>query len=194
MKNLNKILTKKFLKIEYLKSKKSSVKIAEEINCSKTSVLNYLKKYNIYRRTLAQAFKGIRKSLKTEFKKGNHPENEFKKGNKLNRGINNPMFGVYKYGKTAPNWKGGKSFESYPLGWTQMFKKQIRDRDEHKCQFCGCPEIDCNRKLSVHHIDYNKENLNPNNLISLCQSCHLKTNGNRDYWYAYFLFKYLEEI
>lgn len=31
-------------------------------------------------------------------------------------------------------------------------------------------------------IDYDKDNLDPNNLISLCNSCHAKTNKNRDYW------------
>lgn len=71
-------------------------------------------------------------------------------------------------------------------GWNKTFKEQIRYRDGYKCQICGCPEVECERKLSVHHIDYNKDNLNPNNLISLCHSCHQKTNGNRDYWKRYF--------
>lgn len=38
----------------------------------------------------------------------------------------------------------------------------------------------------VHHIDYNKLNCNPNNLITLCKSCHMKTNFNREYWLDYF--------
>ena len=37
-----------------------------------------------------------------------------------------------------------------------------------------------------NHIDYNKLNCNPNNLISLCRKCHMKTNSNRDYWINYF--------
>ena len=84
------------------------------------------------------------------------------------------------------NWQGGKSFEPYPLGWTRTYKEQIRYRDGYKCQICGCHEVECNRKLHVHHIDYNKKNCNINNLISLCINCHTKTNANRDYWYAYF--------
>ena len=31
-------------------------------------------------------------------------------------------------------------------------------------------------KLSVHHVDYNKQNSVPDNLISLCRGCHIKTN------------------
>jgi len=41
-------------------------------------------------------------------------------------------------------------------------------------------------KDHIHHIDYNKFNCESSNLITLCLKCHLSTNGNRDYWYAYF--------
>lgn len=85
------------------------------------------------------------------------------------------------------NWQDGKSFEPYPLGWTKTFKEQIRYRDGYKCQICGKPEVECCRKLDVHHIDYNKENLGLDNLISLCCSCHMKTNGNRKYWKKYLM-------
>ena len=94
----------------------------------------------------------------------------------------------FKNPKNHWNWQGGKSFEPYPLGWNNTFKEQIRYRDKYKCQLCGCHEVECNRKLDVHHIDYDKENLNPNNLISLCKFCHMKTNWNREYYYAYFIF------
>ena len=68
---------------------------------------------------------------------------------------------------------------------TDILKEKIRDRDNHECQLCNKKEIDYYRKLDVHHIDYNKEHYNENNLITLCQICHLKTNFNRDYWFAY---------
>lgn len=85
-----------------------------------------------------------------------------------------------------PRWLNGKSFEPYPLGWNKTFKEQIRYRDEYKCQVCGISECECRRKLDVHHIDYDKMNINQNNLISLCISCHIKTNSNRKYWIEYF--------
>jgi hypothetical protein len=81
------------------------------------------------------------------------------------------------------NWNGGSSFEPYPLGWTKTFKEQIRFGDHYKCQICGCHEVENCRKLDIHHIDYNKDNLEENNLISLCQKCHGKTNFNREYWF-----------
>ena len=34
-------------------------------------------------------------------------------------------------------------------------------------------------------IDYNKKNLDPKNLISLCKNCHSKTNTDREYWSRY---------
>lgn len=91
-------------------------------------------------------------------------------------------------GKLAlnPNWQGGISFEPYPLGWNKTFKEQIRFRDGYKCQMCGVSESECRGKLHVHHIDYVKVNLNVNNLISLCGSCHSKTHWKRDYWVLFF--------
>jgi len=84
--------------------------------------------------------------------------------------------------RNHPNWQGGKSFEIYPIGWNNELKQQIRQRDNYKCQLCGIDQEECYRKLDVHHIDYNKENLEESNLISLCMSCHRKTNYNREYW------------
>jgi len=90
-----------------------------------------------------------------------------------------------KIGERNHNWRGGISFEPYPLGWNKTFKEQIRYRDKYKCQLCGVSEVECNRRLEVHRIDYNKKNLNTENLISLCKSCHMRTNFNRDYYYTY---------
>ena len=53
---------------------------------------------------------------------------------------------------------------------------------------CGIHQNELNRELDIHHIDYNKDNLNPDNLISLCQNCHGKTNYNRKYWIRFFRF------
>ena len=92
------------------------------------------------------------------------------------------LLAVDRSGKNNPSWKGGLSFEPYPAEWNSKFKEQIRDRDNRTCQLCGINEKNTQRKLSVHHIDYDKENCDPNNLISLCIICHLKTNGNREYW------------
>jgi hypothetical protein len=43
----------------------------------------------------------------------------------------------------------------------------------------------CLNALPVHHIDYDKKNNDERNLITLCISCHSKTNANREYWIEY---------
>ena len=64
MKDLAKILTKPYLIKEYIDNKKSILTIAKEIGCSKATILNYLKKYNINRRTISECLKGRHKITK----------------------------------------------------------------------------------------------------------------------------------
>lgn len=76
-------------------------------------------------------------------------------------------------------WKGGISFEPYSVDWTETLKRSIRERDNYICKLCN------QYGNVVHHIDYDKKNNNPDNLITLCNSCHAKTNYNREYWREY---------
>lgn len=84
----------------------------------------------------------------------------------------------------CPSWKGGISFEQYSIDWTETLRRSIRERDNYSCQLCGKQQGD--KSHHVHHIDYNKKNCNPDNLITLCNKCHTKTNTNREYWVLYF--------
>lgn len=79
-------------------------------------------------------------------------------------------------------WLGGISFAPYPTGWIEKLREAIRLRDNHTCQICGGKQKYLKYKLDVHHIDYNKENLDPRNLVSLCRGCHSKTNFYREQW------------
>ena len=88
-------------------------------------------------------------------------------------------------GDKNPSWRGGKSFEPYGLEFNSNLKGVIRQRDNYVCMFCYIEEPRFN-KHSIHHIDYNKKNNNPDNLITLCTSCHGKTNFNRKKWTEYF--------
>ena len=38
------------------------------------------------------------------------------------------MFGVHRFGELSPTWDGGKSFEPYPISWTDDLKESIRKR------------------------------------------------------------------
>ena len=90
------------------------------------------------------------------------------------------------FGENSTNWKGGLSFEPYPPEFNERLKEKIRTRDNRTCQLCGMTEKENGKKLDVHHIDYNKDNCQSHNLISLCHYCHIKTNFNRDQWITFF--------
>ncbi len=79
-----------------------------------------------------------------------------------------------------PCWKDGISYEDYDINFDFKLKHKIKKRDKYRCQICN--NNPTNIDLHVHHIDYNKKNSNKNNLITLCNSCHPKTNKNREYW------------
>jgi len=82
-------------------------------------------------------------------------------------------------------WLCGKSFEPYTTSFNEHTKNIVKDRDNRVCMICGVNEKDLRESLNVHHIDYDKKNSNINNLISLCNVCHSKTNSNREYWRNY---------
>jgi len=88
-------------------------------------------------------------------------------------------------GENSPVWKGGVSHEPYCEQWLDKeYKESIKERDGNICL-----NPDCNKtsnRLCVHHIDYIKKNCNPLNLITLCTSCNMRANFDRDWhtsWY-----------
>ena len=92
------------------------------------------------------------------------------------------VLAVIRRGDTHHWWKGGIDCEPYTHEFTQQLRKDIRKRDDHKCQICGVPQIECKGRLAVHHVDYDKKNSDPVNLIALCHSCHTRTGANRKHW------------
>ena len=93
-------------------------------------------------------------------------------------------------GERNCNWAGGLSCFPYPLPFNAALKKCIRERDSI-CQLCGKTKEENGQSLSIHHIDYDKENLSLNNLIALCRSCNGKVNKDREHWSNYFLLRWI---
>ncbi len=83
------------------------------------------------------------------------------------------------------NWKGGKSFEKYPEEFFKI-RNKIRKRDNYICQECGLKRKEIKKQLDVHHIDFNKNNNHLKNLITLCRSCHGKTQFGEKDWINYY--------
>ncbi len=99
---------------------------------------------------------------------------------------------INKSGDKHYNWKGGISFEPYCEVWKDKeFKQDIRDRDWNKCLNPYC-DSKVSKDLTIHHIDYDKKNCHPKNLITVCRSCNARANTNRDWhksWYRAILTK-----
>ena len=94
---------------------------------------------------------------------------------------------VRMVGENNPRWKGGISCDPYCDAWADKeYKESIKERDGYRCQN---PYCSCNGgigDLCIHHIDFNKKNCNPNNLVTVCRSCNAFANKDRDWhilWY-----------
>jgi len=111
-----------------------------------------------------------------------HPQCGIQKGTiPPNKGKHFVHSGSFKAGELHRNFNNWSSVKPYSIEWTKKFKEKIRIRDKYTCRIC-----DKVNSKHVHHIDYNKDNCDPNNLVTLCASCHMKTNFNRDYWKGVF--------
>jgi len=91
---------------------------------------------------------------------------------------------LYKDPQNHPRWEGGISDNPYCSGWTQLTKELKKD-DGNKCQNPLCERK--SQRITSHHIDYDKEHCNPSNLITLCNSCNVKANSNRNWWQEYYI-------
>lgn len=115
-------------------------------------------------------------------KHSNQSKNLISQNHRDSSGELNPMFGkgFLIQGENNPAWQGGISFEEYGLEFNHELKTKIRLRDKFVCFVCK------SNGHIVHHIDYEKKNNDETNLITLCSSCHGKTNFNRDNWIRFF--------
>lgn len=81
----------------------------------------------------------------------------------------------------------GKSFVFYNptvltyKGFDKSVKVDVHRRDANKCQLCFKKKL-----LVTHHINYNKQDSHPFNLITLCWDCHTKTYHHKNDWLRLF--------
>ncbi len=94
--------------------------------------------------------------------------------------------------KTWEEWteirkqKLGINSYGYPNKFDKELKEKIIKRDNYTCQICNITEalsmILWKRKLSVHHINYDKNDLSEKNLMTVCTRCNAHLNFYREYW------------
>lgn len=142
----------------YRKGFKHSEETKEKIRKSKTGIPVHTEKH---KRELSESMKGEK-----HFLFGKHRSEETKE--KLR---------IAKSGSNSSLWRGGitnknrKRFANYK--WRDLAQK-IRIRDRFVCQQCGkYPSLDVHHKTPYRltHDD------NKNNLVTLCRSCHMQTEG-----------------
>jgi hypothetical protein len=87
-------------------------------------------------------------------------------------------------------WYGNVVYNDRPMyceRFNEIFKERVRAYFGYRCFECGVMQTD--RKLDVHHVHYDKKmccNGSPKDVVPLCHSCHMQTNGNRDWWESHF--------
>lgn len=91
-------------------------------------------------------------------------------------------------GEKNHEYKHGNGLRGYDFKFNEVFKKSIKQRDRG-CMLCNIGLEDLKllkRKVNVHHINYDIKLSIPENCITLCNSCHSKTNGNREEFIEFF--------
>jgi len=92
---------------------------------------------------------------------------------------------INQCGENNPMWNGGVSLGVYCPIWTSReFKEYIFERDGHRCQNPDC--LGTGTFLVRHHINYEKKDCNPSNIITVCNSCNARANVDRDWHTAYY--------
>jgi len=90
-------------------------------------------------------------------------------------------------GNRNPSYIDGRKYNvdnSYtPKFYSNDFRKYLIEKQNYICPICN-KEI--YKSGHLHHIDYNKKNDMESNLIFLHNSCHSKTNYNRERWIDFF--------
>ena len=145
----------KWLDEEYVEKGRSSMDIAKQFGVKDASILYWLNKHKIKRRTISEV---------RRVKKWGSP------------GPLNPMYG--KRGKLHPNWRGGSTPERQAFYSSYIWRKTSKDiwkRDNYTCQLCRKKKSDVKIKFHIHHIVsfiVKKLRYEMTNLVLLCEICH----------------------
>ena len=138
------------------------------------------------------------KSLISEARKGRRIKQSQKDAiSKKMSGKNHPFYGkkrrvetrikcsIANTGEKHWNWLGGKSNEGYCCEfWNREYRSHIKERDDYKCQNPLC--WGTSNRMCIHHIDYDKKDCRPMNLILVCTSCNARANQNREFWQKHY--------
>lgn len=152
-----KILTKEFLISKYVNDRKSKLQIAEEVGCDSATINNYLKKFNIKKRTQSESIK-IRRGGSNRYIDGR----TLKKYYCLDCGVELKDYQAKrccscaaknrcKNSKNHWNWKDGKTSlydKIRTLAETKKWRNAVYENGNYTCQLCGDNQ---GGNLNAHH-------------------------------------------
>lgn len=162
-------ITKKYLFNLYITKQYSTHYIARICKCSQSFILKLLRKYTIEIRQKEAARLMVM-----------HSDN-FR--NNISK-ISKTRWQDTNYQRKMSLIRGGTGVpyenSEYPKEFYEI-REDILKRDDYTCQNCNSK-----KELSVHHIDYNKENNIKTNLITLCNKCNTVANFDKKYYQKYY--------
>ena len=83
-------------------------------------------------------------------------------------------------GENHPNWRGGTTKDPYcPIFQNKDFRAMVLERDNNECQNPDCWDVGA--RICLHHIDYDRVECKLDNLITLCHSCNMRANYDREW-------------
>ncbi len=142
---------------------------------------------------ISESHLGLRPSEETRKKLikshlGQVPWNKDKKGvysEKTRRSMGDSEY--HKKRKANANYPTVNAELYASFDWKKI-RLMVYARDKYICQECHSvlSVKHGKKKICCHHIDYDVNNLSLENLVTLCYSCHAKTNYRRDDWIAHF--------
>jgi hypothetical protein len=145
---------------EYTAERRSASDIAAQFAITENSILFWLGKHGIPRRSISEIRERKHWGL---------------------AGAANPMYG--KVGILNPRWKGGLTPARQAIYASSDWKsaaRAVRKRDK-ACRLCGC----C-KDTEIHHIDPFSQApllvMDVGNMILLCGACHRKMRGKENRW------------
>lgn len=66
----------------------------------------------------------------------------------------------------------------YPRNW-EAIADRVKTRAGWRCEACLAPNFPPPHVLTVDHLDHDPSNCRRDNLLALCQRCHLRRQGMR---------------
>jgi len=181
---------KEFFEEEYISKGKTAGQIARDIGRDHKFVTWRLAKFGIEQRPFGKSVSigqtGLVRvpiSNRKHVPKGYKRRGEWLIGTRLSEETRHKI-SITKKGPLNPNWKNGAKQGKYCFKFNRNLKETIRNAFNRRCLICGTSESD--RKLDVHHIDYNKMQGCGHswNLVPVCNKCHGHMGNNRWYWFS----------